>query len=315
METLNPKINDPFIAVIGGANMDICGASTGPLVARDSNPGRVSLSPGGVARNIAENLSMLGANCRFLGAVGDDLYGDQLIRAGEESGIDMSGVLRAAGRRTSTYLAVLDGQGDMAVAINDMDIMETLTPEYIKSHQKTIKEAAAIVMDTNLTEAAIAEIAAYGKTCPIFVDVVSTAKAPKILPHLANIHTLKANREEAEAICGRIADLDKMAGWLHEKGVQNVIITLGAEGVYYSNGLEHGINKSDSETSRPVNATGAGDAFVAGLVFSYLQKWDMPEAIKFSTSAAKLAMAHEGTINPAMSVLMVKKIMDNKNGQ
>ncbi|HRW31147.1 MAG TPA: PfkB family carbohydrate kinase, partial [Emcibacteraceae bacterium] len=142
MTKRKPDYNDPYIAVIGGANMDICGASMAALSMHDSNPGKVTISPGGVGRNIAENLSLLGVSCQFFSAVGDDIFGDQLIKEGEKSGIDMSGVLRIAGMRTSTYLAVLDEQGDMAVSINDMEIVGEITPDYIDIHHENIKKAA-----------------------------------------------------------------------------------------------------------------------------------------------------------------------------
>ena len=57
---------NPYIVVVGGANMDISGRPDAPLVAQDSNPGKVRLSPGGVARNIAHNLALLGEDGRTL---------------------------------------------------------------------------------------------------------------------------------------------------------------------------------------------------------------------------------------------------------
>ena len=76
----------PRVCVIGGANVDIHGAAYQPLRLRDSNPGSVHVSPGGVARNVAENLSRLGLDCRLVTAVGKDPNGEMLLAHGREAG-------------------------------------------------------------------------------------------------------------------------------------------------------------------------------------------------------------------------------------
>ena len=68
--------SDPFVALVGGANMDICASPASRMRMHDSNPGSVVTSPGGVARNMAENLARLGVDCRLVAAVGADHYGD-----------------------------------------------------------------------------------------------------------------------------------------------------------------------------------------------------------------------------------------------
>lgn len=67
-----------YAAVVGGVNMDIGGQSDGPLVPGDSNPGRVRISLGGVGRNIAHNMALLGLDVRFLTAFGDDIYAQRM---------------------------------------------------------------------------------------------------------------------------------------------------------------------------------------------------------------------------------------------
>ena len=67
-----------YVAVVGGVNIDIGGRPFSPLVPRDSNPGRVTVSLGGVGRNIAHNLSLLGAEVQLLTAFGDDVYAMQI---------------------------------------------------------------------------------------------------------------------------------------------------------------------------------------------------------------------------------------------
>ena len=92
------------VAVIGGMNMDIGGAAGGELRLRDSNPGRVSLRPGGVGRNIAHNLRLLGLEVSLVSAVGDDPFGRALTDSCRALGLDLSMTRIRPRERSSTYL-------------------------------------------------------------------------------------------------------------------------------------------------------------------------------------------------------------------
>jgi pseudouridine kinase len=296
----------PFTVVIGGANIDICGAPTGDLYMRDSNPGTVDVSPGGVARNIAENLARLGVQCRLITAVGTDYHGDLLCEQGQATGIDMGYVLRVDAQPTSTYVSVLDDTGDMLVAINDMSIVDEIRPERLRRHAPMLKRARLIVADTNLSTESLGYISQTSVGQPLFIDTVSAAKAPRILPFLESVHTLKASRVEAGALCGGETpgneQLPEIAGKLHERGVSRVFVTLGDDGVFYSDGEEQGLEKA-SETSLDVaNTSGAGDAFVAGIAYAWLEDWSLIQSVRFAIAAADIALSHKATINPALSV-------------
>ena len=107
-----------YISVIGGANIDIAGRPYQKLIRADSNPGEVTLSAGGVGRNIAENLARLGAHVKLFTAVGRDMYGDKIIDEARRAGIDVSHIKQTDLAGTGFYLAVLDAAGDMDVAVS-----------------------------------------------------------------------------------------------------------------------------------------------------------------------------------------------------
>ena len=117
-----------YAVVVGGVNVDIGGRSFAPLVAADSNPGIVSISLGGVGRNIAHNLALLGADVHLLSAYGDDVNGERVAASCSELGIDLSHALRVAGGTTSTYLYLTDEHGEMALAVSDMEICKKNHP-------------------------------------------------------------------------------------------------------------------------------------------------------------------------------------------
>ncbi len=304
----------PFVLVIGGANMDISGSTPQPLVLNDSNPGRIRCAPGGVARNVAENLARLGNTTRLLTAVGDDWYGRGVLDATRQAGVDVHGCWVLAGASTSTYVSLHGPDGDMAVAVNDMDILENITPERLEPHAASMRLAAALVVDCNVNARALACLLANRGSTPVFVDAVSAFKCQRIRPWLAHVHLLKANRLEAQALCDfeihHDADIERAAQCLHAQGVEQVVLSLGERGVYWSaRGGGQGWHAAWPCTV--VNATGAGDALMAGLVHAFADQKDLATAIPFALACAAMTLASELANHPALSASAVAQFVHN----
>ncbi|QDF74661.1 MULTISPECIES: PfkB family carbohydrate kinase [Shewanella] len=300
-----------YAVVVGGANMDILGRPASSLRVGDSNPGSVSCSPGGVGRNIAENLARLGSDTRLMTAVGKDAYGQQIVEHCQRAGIDMKPSLQLSDGVTSTYLSVLDGDSDMHVAINDMAILERLSVDVLKAQQAMLKRASLIIVDANLSEAALAYLLSNFADIPLFVDTVSCAKAEKIKPYLSAVHTLKPNLKEAEQLSGvsiaNYNELPTLANWFHDQGVKRVFLSLGVDGVFYSDGLEQA--HIPAIPVDMVNANGAGDAFLAGLAHGFIQDWSTRKSTEFAMAAAVVALSDLATINPNMSEISVNRVI------
>ena len=192
----------PFVTVIGGANIDIHGKSNKAVRREDSNPGTVNTSAGGVARNIAENLARLGVDSRLISAVGSDHHGQMLMRLCRDAGVDMQYVQEIDSVPTSTYLSVLDNNGDMHVAVSDMSIIDHLGVERLRPLQTALGQSSLMILDTNLADDSLAWLTHTFVEKPIFVDTVSSSKAPRIKPYLQFVHTLKLSTIEAEALTG-----------------------------------------------------------------------------------------------------------------
>lgn len=302
-----------YAAVVGGINVDIGGTSFAPLVDSDSNPGKVKISLGGVGRNIAHNLSLMGTDVTLLTAYGDDMNGERVAVSCSELGIDLSHALRLPGQATSTYLYIADDKGEMNLAISDMEICSRITPAYLASQMNVLRSAQVVVADCNLPSEALAYLAA-NCTCPLFIDPVSTIKAEKIRPILGKIHTLKPNRLEAELLSGvkieSKEDVAKAGRRLLELGVHRVFISLGGDGVYAAMGDEEVI--LPNLPGNMVNTTGCGDAFMAALVWAYLQGMDLTETATAGLAAGSIAMEADATINPQMSEQALKARMAHK---
>ena len=299
--------NLPYAVVCGGVNIDIGARSFAPLRAKDSNPGKVELSLGGVGRNIAHNMRLLGVPTYLLTAVGGDSRASQVEQSCRDLGIDLSHALHVPDGRTSTYVFVGDSDGDMAIAVSDMEICKKLTPDYFASQLDLLNGAAAVVVDANLPRESIAYLTEHC-TVPVFIDPVSTVKAEKLHGLLGRVHTLKPNRIDAERLSGvKITDdasLHKAAEALLAQGLQRVFISLGGDGVLAAQKDEMQLVPICKAEMR--NATGAGDAMMAALVWSFLSGQSLTESAASGTAAAAIAVESEETINPNMSAEAVK---------
>ena len=301
-----------YAVVIGGVNIDICGKSFAPLVAQDSNPGTVSMSLGGVGRNIAHNLSLMGTDVRMLTAYGDDLHGQKIAVSCSELGIDLSHALRLSGETTSTYLYLTNEKGEMALAVSDMSVCSKITPAYLSSNLALLQNAQVIVCDANIPQESLVYLA-ENCTVPIFCDPVSTIKAEKLRSILGKIHTLKPNRLEAELLSGipirNKDDVEAAAKVLLDTGLRRVFISLGADGCYGATHTEQAW--MPNFPTKMINTTGCGDAFMAALVWAYLEGTDLQGTLKAGLAAASIAIETQETINPAMSSTLLKSRIAN----
>jgi len=292
-----------YIAGIGGANMDIHGKADHRIIMRDSNPGTLHASMGGVCRNICENLVRLGSDVKLVTVVGDDSNGKSILRGCEEIGIDMSHVRVLPGERSSSYVSILDDKGDMLLAMSDMHIVKRLDEAFIDEAIDVLSNADIVVCDGNLSVAAIKHLT---EVClaPLYLDPVSTAWAKEFAPFIGFFDTVKPNRMELEALTGMPVDTTAQVvaacDSLLKKGVRRVFVSLGEEGMLYR-GREGTIQRVARPYPDMVNATGAGDASMAGIVWASRQGMSADEIICVGMAAGMIAIASEDTISSRMT--------------
>ncbi len=291
-----------YAAVVGGVNVDIGGRSFAPLVAADSNPGTITMSLGGVGRNIAHNLRLLDADVKMLTAYGDDLNGQRVESSCAALGIDLKQALKIPGGTTSTYLYMTDPQGEMALALSDMGICDLITPAYLAANAALLQNAQVVVADTNIPQESL-EYLARNTAAPLFIDPVSTTKAEKLRSLLPYIHTLKPNRLEAELLSGipirEPGDVEKAADALLAAGVRRLFLSLGADGVYAADAQQKLL--LPAIPGKMVNTTGCGDAFTAALVWAWMEGLDLRNTARAALAAGSIAMESLETINLGLS--------------
>ena len=300
---------EPYILVFGVSVYDIVGFSNQNFKAKDSNPGRVRVSYGGVCRNIAENLARLQIKTKFLSPIGDDEKGKSILKHAQEMNIDMEDSFIAKGKSTPTYMAILNEHGEMEAAIVDMSITDCITKEYIDSKAELIKNAEYVVLDTDHPSIVEHILTTHKGHIKCILDPVSVAKVSRVKHLLSYFHTIKPNRQEAEELCGfeikTIEDVRKAGKYFLGLGIKNVMISLDADGMYYNDGTQEGIIKSKEVSV--VNVTGAGDSCVAGIGYGYMNQFNIQDTVRYAIAMSVITIAHEETIHPGMCCDLVKE--------
>lgn len=290
-------MSERYAVVVGAVNIDIWGRSRGPLIMRDSNPGEMRLSLGGVGRNIAHNMCLMGMKVQMLTALGGDAWAAQIEEGCRACGIGLDRAVRVKEARTGAYLYITGPEGDMALAVCDVDIAGYITPELIEKDLDLLNRAELVVFDGNLTEEAM-DCLSSRCTVPLFVDPVSASKAKKLIPFLSRIHTIKPNVLEAQALTGE-SDAEAAAEALIYAGVKRAFVSDGGSGMVAAHGLD--MLRFPCCPAQLVNATGGGDAVMAALCKGFAEGYDIFRSARYALAAGAIAVECEETINPAMS--------------
>ena len=312
---INPRVDNPAAVVIGGANIDHkCQTGSVPIP-RTSNPGRIVTSLGGVGRNVAENLARMGTSTALITALGTDVAGALIHQDTENAGVDLRHAIMTS-HRTGTYTAILDASGDLYIAVSEMDAMNDITPASMDDRRALIANAQILVMDCNVPADAMVRAAeiAQRSGVPVLVDPVSVAKAQyiaRVLTAGLPLHTVTPGLEELQQLTGATgssrADLCDAASRLHAAGAQNVWVSLGMNGSFLS-AAGDGSPRVEMIAAAPaalVDATGAGDAMLAGYVVGILRGLDPFAAARYGRAAAAITIESSSTVNPAINMTLL----------
>lgn len=291
-----------WVVVVGGTNMDVVSRTSAPLVPATSNPGHTRISPGGVGRNVAACLGLLGAPVRLVSAVGDDAFGDEALRVTAACGADVSAVRRAPGA-TGTYTAVLDDRGELVAAVSDMAIVDELQLETVH-----LTDAALVVLDGNLARSQAARVvaAAADAGVPLAFEPVSVAKAARLAGLVHDLFLVTPNSDELAALTGRPAgDWRSSVADLHDRGVQHVWVRQGASGSWMCSRGEEPTHLA-AVAATVVDVTGAGDAMLAAWVAAWLGGADPVTAARLGHRAAAATIGSPHTVRPDLADVLAR---------
>ncbi len=299
------------VLVIGATLLDTKGKPVAGLEPGTSNPAHIRHTRGGTARNVAENLSRLGADVLLVSAVGDDQTGLQLVAQTAEAGVDVQYVQTVQGFHTGSYIALLDEDGSLSVALDDVRVMETINAGLLYRNRRLFRDACMIMIDGSLDAPTMETAArlAIQYEVPLVADPSSTRLAHKLRPLLSELHLVVPNEVEAAALtevefAGYDPDASlEVALLLNRMGVRTVIVTLSDFGLVYSTSDETGY--IPARYSQMVDSTGTGDALTAATIFGMINDLSTIEAIRLGAAAASLTLQTGETVVPDLSLDML----------
>jgi pseudouridine kinase len=303
-------MGDHFL-IIGATLLDSKGKPRAGLEPGTSNPAHIRHTRGGTARNVAENLACFGAEVKLLSAVGDDDTGRQLVAQTAEAGVDVSEVQVIANHRTGSYMAILDEEGSLSVALDDVSIMTHISPAHLYQNRRLFRDACMIMFDGSLDEATVEMIVRLARqyTVPLCADPSSTRLAYKLKEYLPYLHLVVPSEVEAAALSevdfsGFDPDVSLEAALrLMRSGVETVIVTLSDFGLVYSTSDETGY--IPARYSEIVDSTGTGDSVTAAVMFGMVNDLPITEAIRLGAAAASLTLQTSDTVVPNLSLDML----------
>ncbi|CAB3388496.1 Hypothetical predicted protein [Cloeon dipterum] len=324
------------VSVIGGCALDrVVRVQSTPIPLDGATwPGSISECAGGVGRNLAEAIGHLVqenlqnyAKPLFVSAAGQDRSGDLIIEQ-TRGVVDTVGVRRVRDLGTAAYEILLDGKGECRLVIGDDGVLAGIDVAWIG--RQRLQGSRMVVIDANVSE----ESARYVlETCqkekiPVWFEPTDARKARKIVessPLWKTLSFVSPNLEElkrmAEAAGTRVVDakpnlqeVARLARFLVDQGVANVVITLGQQGCLIVNRSEAGqplrtffdqetklpakakFYPIDTPNLEPVSVSGAGDCFAAALILAAAEKWPEKVAVAWAMAAANVSLLSAKTV-------------------
>lgn len=310
----------PTVVVVGGSNLDVKARASARVQSGTSNPGSSSMAPGGVGRNIAENLARLGTRTVLISSIGRDPAGEMVLAQTASAGVVLEHVHRTDGP-TGTYVALLDHDGELVAAVADMSATAQLGPEQLGSARGVIAAASLLVLDGNLAFAALgyALDRAHAAGVRSIIEPVSAPKAALLAPHLTPerpLYAITPNRDELEALTDLPTRTDRQvraaAAALHDRGIRLVWVRLGRRGSTLSERLDDGTTSHVDIEALPTtveDVTGAGDAMLAAFCHAVLEGSEPIEAARLGHAAAALTIASPSTVRTDLTPQVLRSML------
>jgi ribokinase len=304
------------ILVVGSSNTDMI-----IKVQRIPKPGETILggefasAAGGKGANQAVGAARAGGAVTFIARVGQDMFGDKAVAGFIADGINVDYIVRDRTRPSGVALIFVGQSGENSIAVAS-GANASLAPADLKKAKGAFSKAGVVVLqlETPLgtVEAAVKLAASAGARV-----ILNPAPARPLSDHLLRrVFLLTPNETEAELLTGvRVSNeaaAAKAADALLARGVENVIITLGARGAFVAGSQGRGL--VTGYKVKPMDTTGAGDVFNGTLAVALAEGKSLLEAARFGSAAAAISVTRLGAQTSAPGRKEIERLLAAGNG-
>ena len=289
------------ITVLGESNIDIAVTPHGTTSQGGCTPADIAFHHGGVARNIAHNLKLLGHEVQLATVFGDDRLGQSMMEECEQLGIDLSLSTQYENAKSPLFLSINDDIGNMQSAMSDIELNSYLNLDWLMARIDAINRSDMVVADTLLSTDALAFLLDHCLV-PLYIDAVSPNRAMMLSEAMRkswkkSFYALKSNLAEAQALTG-FAQPEEATKALVSKGIKEVYLTMGEDGVAFRSQKEY--RHFPAIEAEAVNVTGSGDAFFAGIIHAHAIGISGMASVGYGLKAACHNVKSEAPVNPTL---------------
>ncbi|MFX1327422.1 MAG: ribokinase [Promethearchaeota archaeon] len=297
------KKND-YVLIIGSSNMDL-----NIYIKRFPNPGETVTGGtfkqflGGKGANQSVASVRSGGKTVFIGKIGMDLFGDQMISQLTKEGINMDNVIRDPEESSGVALILINENGENMISVAPGANFE-LTPQEIKSAGNIIKNAKSLVVQMEIPIETIREIfriASEGNVIKILnpaplknIPLEILKRVDIIIPNEGELYRLHSFFDFKELPKEGTQKIIQAAKNISKLGIRYIITTLGSKGCLIFDRIEDKSFEISAPKVKAIDTVGAGDCFI-GVLASMLSKGEnILNAVKFATVAASIAVTRKG---------------------
>lgn len=305
--------------VVGSTNMDmVVKTSHIPVPGETVLSGSFFMNPGGKGANQAVAIARLGGEVVFISKVGNDVFGKQSTQLFDEEGINTFYILSDEELPSGVALITVDQNGENSIVVAS-GANSNLYPPDVKEALSAVADVGIIVMQLEIPMETVEFVAGYAASKGIKI-ILDPAPAQELSSELlSHIDIITPNKTEAEMLSAVIIkDVDsatEAAKVIYEKGVNNVVITMGSMGaVVCQNG---GIKVISVPEVEAVDTTAAGDVFDGALAVALSEGKTLTEAVQFACNVAAICVTRMGAQAsiPYRNELITSDVMMNMLGK